>query len=108
MSCVSCQVLYLHHNDLVELPADVFQGLADLRVISMAHNQLRHVPDGALFAPSWLERLDLAYNQLSRIPVSAFSASSGRSLCELDLSHNFIAAIHPVDAISRLKVGTPN
>jgi Leucine-rich repeat (LRR) protein len=89
---------------LTEVPADAFHGLNDLRVVSLAHNRLKQVPDGILFSAAFLERLDVSNNQLTRVPVGSFSAASGRSLCELDLSHNLIAALHPTDAVNRLKV----
>ncbi|KAF4526470.1 hypothetical protein B566_EDAN015132 [Ephemera danica] len=97
------QVLKLQYNDLVDVPADVFHGLNELRVITLADNGLKQLPDGLVFAATNLERLDVSNNQLTRVPNGIFSASSGRSLCDLDLSHNLIAAIHPTDAVSRLK-----
>jgi len=51
-----------------------------------------------------MERLDVSHNQLTRVPVGVFSSASGRSLCELDLSGNLIAALQPIDVVHRFKV----
>ncbi|XP_059479026.1 chaoptin [Neocloeon triangulifer] len=97
------QVLYMQNNDLSEIPAESFHGLTDMRVVSFANNNLRQLPDGLLFAASNLERLDVSNNQLTRVPIGVFSSGSGRSLCELDLSGNQIAALQPTDAVNRFK-----
>ncbi|XP_065350105.1 chaoptin [Cloeon dipterum] len=97
------QVLFMDHNELAEIPAETFHSLTEMRVVSFAHNQLRQLPDGLLFAASNMERLDVSNNQLTRVPIGVFSSGSGRSLCELDLSGNQIAALQPNDAVNRFK-----
>jgi Leucine-rich repeat (LRR) protein len=94
----------MQFNELTEIPTETFHGLSELRVVSFAHNNLKTLPDGLFFAATNIERLDVSHNQLTRVPVGVFSSNSGRSLCELDLSHNLIAALHPNDMVSRFKV----
>jgi len=94
----------MQFNELTEIPSETFHGLTEMRVVSFAHNNLRMLPDGLFFAASNMERLDVSHNQLTRVPIGVFSSGSGRSLCELDLSGNLIAALHPNDMVSRFKV----
>jgi Leucine-rich repeat (LRR) protein len=94
----------MQYNDLTEIPSETFHGLTEMRVASFAHNYLRALPDGLFFAASNMERLDVSHNQLTRVPVGVFSSASGRSLCELDLSGNLIAALQPIDVVHRFKV----
>ncbi|XP_050098956.1 chaoptin isoform X2 [Anopheles aquasalis] len=96
------QVLKLSRNALTELPAELFRGVHGLRVLEMAHNSLKYLPDG-LVQSEGLERLDVSHNQLTKIPVTAISNLAAMALCELDLSHNHIGAIHSVDLNNKFR-----
>ncbi|ETN67288.1 chaoptin [Anopheles darlingi] len=96
------QVLRLSGNALTELPADLFRGVHGLRVLELAHNTLKYLPDG-LVQSEGLERLDVSHNQLTKIPVTAISNLAAMALCELDLSHNHIGAIHSVDLNNKFR-----
>uniref|UniRef100_A0A182FJ01 Chaoptin n=1 Tax=Anopheles albimanus TaxID=7167 RepID=A0A182FJ01_ANOAL len=96
------QVLKLSGNALTELPAELFRGVNGLRVLELAHNTLKYLPDG-LVQSEGLERLDVSHNQLTKIPVTAISNLAAMALCELDLSHNHIGAIHSVDLNNKFR-----
>uniref|UniRef100_A0A182QLG2 Chaoptin n=1 Tax=Anopheles farauti TaxID=69004 RepID=A0A182QLG2_9DIPT len=96
------QVLKLSRNLLTEVPADLFRSVTGLRVLELAHNHLKYLPDGLLLSEG-LERLDLSHNQLTKIPVTALSNMAALSLCELDLSHNHIGAIHSIDLSNKFR-----
>uniref|UniRef100_A0A182VVJ1 LRRCT domain-containing protein n=1 Tax=Anopheles minimus TaxID=112268 RepID=A0A182VVJ1_9DIPT len=96
------QVLMLSHNLLTEVPADLFRGVNSLRVLELAHNSLKYLPDNLLLSEG-LERLDVSHNQLTKIPVTALSNMAALSLCELDLSHNHIGAIHSIDLSNKFR-----
>lgn len=97
------QVLYLSNNLLTDIPGELFREFSNLRVVELANNRLRVLPD-ILFTGVPMERLDVSRNQLSRVPFSSFSADAAESLVELDVSSNFIVALHSPDAFARFRV----
>uniref|UniRef100_A0A182M164 LRRCT domain-containing protein n=1 Tax=Anopheles culicifacies TaxID=139723 RepID=A0A182M164_9DIPT len=96
------QVLLLSHNLLTEVPAELFRTVNNLRVLELAHNSLKYLPDNLLLSEG-LERLDVSHNQFTKIPVTALSNMAALSLCELDLSHNHIGAIHSIDLSNKFR-----
>ncbi|XP_050075895.1 chaoptin [Anopheles maculipalpis] len=96
------QVLKLSHNLLTEVPSELFRNVNSLRVLELAHNSLKYLPDNLLLSEG-LERLDVSHNQLTKIPVTALSNMAALSLCELDLSHNHIGAIHSIDLSNKFR-----
>uniref|UniRef100_A0A182SDA4 LRRCT domain-containing protein n=1 Tax=Anopheles maculatus TaxID=74869 RepID=A0A182SDA4_9DIPT len=96
------QVLKLSHNLLTEVPSDLFRNVNSLRVLELAHNSLKYLPDNMLLSEG-LERLDVSHNQFTKIPVTAMSNMAALSLCELDLSHNHIGAIHSIDLSNKFR-----
>uniref|UniRef100_A0A182PNT2 LRRCT domain-containing protein n=1 Tax=Anopheles epiroticus TaxID=199890 RepID=A0A182PNT2_9DIPT len=96
------QVLKLSHNSLTEVPAELFRNAHNLRVLELAHNSLKYLPDNLLLSEG-LERLDVSHNQFTKIPVTALSNMAALSLCELDLSHNHIGAIHSIDLSNKFR-----
>uniref|UniRef100_A0A182KBF3 Chaoptin n=1 Tax=Anopheles christyi TaxID=43041 RepID=A0A182KBF3_9DIPT len=99
------QVLKLSHNLLTEVPAELFRNVHNLRVLELAHNNLKYLPDNLLLSEG-LERLDVSHNQFTKIPVTALSNMAALSLCELDLSHNHIGAIHSIDLSNKFRVSS--
>lgn len=90
-------------NLLHDVPAELFRGLATLRVVNLSINRLRSLPD-SLFSEDGLEQVSVAWNSLSRMPVTTFSPAAAATLCELDLSHNAIATLHAPETFSRFRV----
>ncbi|XP_052868495.1 chaoptin [Anopheles cruzii] len=97
------QVLNLSQNGLQEIPAELFRSAYSLRVLDLAHNSLKYLPDNLVISEG-LERLDVSHNQFTKIPVTALSNLAAMALCELDLSHNHIGAIHSVDLSNKFRV----
>lgn len=97
------QVLNLAHNFLPEVSYDTFRTLGDLRIVDLSYNNLRSLPDN-LFTGDELEMLDLSNNQLTKIPVTALTNVAALTLCQLDLSHNHIGAIHSMDLSNKFRV----
>ncbi|KFB38898.1 AGAP000019-PA-like protein [Anopheles sinensis] len=96
------QVLKLSHNALTEIPTELFRNAYSLRVLELAHNNLKYLPDNLLLSEG-LERLDVSHNQFTKIPVTSLSNMAALALCELDLSHNHIGAIHSVDLSNKFR-----
>ncbi|XP_055618814.1 chaoptin [Toxorhynchites rutilus septentrionalis] len=96
------QVLKLSHNMISDIPMDLFRNMPALRILEMAHNNLKYLPDSLVFEEG-LERLDLSHNQFTKIPVTSLSNLAALALCELDLSHNHIGAIHSVDLSNKFR-----
>ncbi|XP_055525782.1 chaoptin [Wyeomyia smithii] len=96
------QVVKLSHNMLSEVPMELFRNARNLRILEMAHNSLKYLPDN-LILEEGLEFLDLSHNQFTKIPVTSLSNLAALALCELDLSHNHIGAIHSVDLSNKFR-----
>ncbi|XP_058444042.1 chaoptin [Malaya genurostris] len=96
------QVLKMSHNMISEIPSELFRNVRSLRILKMAHNNLKALPDN-LILEEGLEYLDLSYNQFSKIPIMSLSNLAALTLCELDLSHNQITAIHSVDLSNKFR-----
>lgn len=97
------QVLKLSNNMITDIPTELFRNVHGLRVLEMAYNNLKYLPDG-LILEEGLEKLDLSHNQFTKIPVTSLSNLAALALCELDLSHNHIGAIHSVDLSNKFRV----
>ncbi|KAL1381418.1 hypothetical protein pipiens_013476 [Culex pipiens pipiens] len=96
------QVLKLSNNLISDIPTELFRNVKGLRVLEMAHNNLKYLPD-SLIVEEGLERLDLSHNQFTKIPVTSLSNLAALALCELDLSHNHIGAIHSIDLSNKFR-----
>ncbi|XP_065076627.1 chaoptin-like isoform X2 [Ochlerotatus camptorhynchus] len=96
------QVLKLSNNMISDIPTDLFRNVYGLRVLEMAYNNLKYLPDG-LILEEGLEKLDLSHNQFTKIPVTSLSNLAALALCELDLSHNHIGAIHSIDLSNKFR-----
>ncbi|XP_062537568.1 chaoptin [Armigeres subalbatus] len=96
------QVLKLSNNMLTDIPAELFRNVRGLRILEMAHNNLKYLPDNLLLQDG-LERLDLSHNQFTKIPATSLSNLAALALCDLDLSHNHIGAIHSVDLSNKFR-----
>lgn len=91
------------HNDLSEVPVDLFRYLTKLRVVDLSHNELRFLPEN-FFKEEGLERLDLSHNSINRLPLISLSTGAASTLCELDLSWNGISSIADAGLFSKFKV----
>ncbi|XP_055588501.1 chaoptin isoform X2 [Uranotaenia lowii] len=96
------QVLKMSNNMISEIPTDLFRNVKGLRILELAFNNLKYLPD-SLILEEGLERLDLSHNQFTKIPVSSLSNLAALALCELDLSHNHIGAIHSIDLSNKFR-----
>uniref|UniRef100_A0A1Q3FSG3 Putative conserved secreted protein n=1 Tax=Culex tarsalis TaxID=7177 RepID=A0A1Q3FSG3_CULTA len=96
------QVLKLSNNLISDIPTELFRNVKGLRVLEMAYNNLKYLPD-SLIVEEGLERLDLSHNQFTKIPVTSLSNLAALALCELDLSHNHIGAIHSIDLSNKFR-----
>ena len=72
-NCASLENLDLHHNNLKELPKNIFQ-LPNLNTANFNHNEISTLPFEMWFAPA-LKNLFLEHNKLKDLPVftSGFS-----------------------------------
>lgn len=57
-----------------------------------------------IFFSTFNNRLDLSHNLLTKIPVMSMTNLAALTLCELDLSHNSISAIHSTDLSNKFRV----
>lgn len=96
------QLLYLSENSITDVPQNLFKSVHDLRVVDFSHNQIRSLPDN-LFPDDGMESLDLSHNFLYKIPVTSLSNMAALTMCELDLSHNNIQAIHSMDLSNKFR-----
>lgn len=97
------QILNLAKNELIEIAPETFRNLGDIRIVDLSYNLLRTLPD-SLFVGDDLEKLDVSHNQLTKIPVTSLTNVAALTLCELDLSHNHIGAIHSMDLSNKFRV----
>lgn len=97
------QILNLAQNSLTEIAPETFRNLGDLRIVDLSYNLLRTLSD-SLFVGDDLEKLDVSNNQLTKIPVTSLTNVAALTLCELDLSHNHIGAIHSMDLSNKFRV----
>lgn len=97
------QVLLLSHNQLTNIPTELFKSMSGLRIVDFSHNKLHSLPD-MLFTESGLEQLMLSHNFLKHPPVSSLGPTAMASLCELDLSWNLISEINSPDIFAWFKV----
>lgn len=96
------QYLNLANNLITEIPGDIFKLVSGLRVINLSRNNLRSLPENLFFVEG-LESLNLAHNQLTKIPVTSITNLAALSVCDLDLSHNHIGAIHSMDLSNKFR-----
>ncbi|XP_078500819.1 fibromodulin [Lissotriton helveticus] len=108
--------IHLHKNQIQDVAA-AFKGLKSLIFLDLSNNNLRRVPDSL---PDTIEQLYLEYNNINTIPVEYFknfknlqylrishnyltndgipsNTFNTSSLLELDLSHNRLQRIPPVN-----------
>ena len=85
--------LYLHRNQLAELPPGVFSGLSRLEELELHSNQLAELPPGIFSGLTHLENLGLGLNQLTELPPGVFSGLS--RLEALELHSNQLAELPP-------------
>ena len=93
----------MSNNELTEIGPETFRNMGDLRIIDLSSNNLRNLPD-SLFVGDDLEKIDLSHNQLTKIPVGSITNLAALTLCEMDLSHNHIGAIHSMDMSNKFRV----
>lgn len=97
------QVFRIKANGLMEIAPETFRNLGELRIVDLSYNLLRTLPD-SIFVGDDLEMLDISHNQLTKIPVTSLTNVAAMTLCELDLSHNHIGAIHSMDLSNKFRV----
>ena len=83
--------LNLSDNQLASLPADLLDGLNNLRVLILDVNQLKSLPEHLFDGLNNLQLLYLAANRLESLPESPFEGLS--NLKRLDLSYNRLGEI---------------
>lgn len=89
----SVKRLYLHTNKLVNIPADIFHGLTNLRIISLSHNRLTALPATIFHGLNNLEHIGLDYNQLSNLPQQLYQGLD--NLRSLHIYNNQLTQLHP-------------
>lgn len=77
--------------------------MGDLRIVDISSNELKNLPD-SLFVGDDLEKIDISHNFLTKIPVGSITNLAALTLCEIDLSHNHIGAIHSMDISNKFRV----
>lgn len=97
-------MLNMRNNILSDVGLETFRNLGYLRSADFSFNFLRNVPDN-LISSEHMEKLDFSHNLLSKIPVSSLRNIAALALCEFDLSHNNIVAIHSNDLSNKFRVG---
>ena len=85
-SLTSLTTLYLHNNQLTELPGGVFDSLTSLTTLYLHNNQLTELPGGVFDSLTSLTTLYLHNNQLTELPGGVFDSLT--SLTTLALSNN--------------------
>ncbi|XP_063706940.1 chaoptin isoform X2 [Culicoides brevitarsis] len=95
------QVINLSNNGISDVPMDLFRFIRFLRVVDLSHNFIRGLTEN-FFGGDGMELLDLSYNKFMRVPALALSNLAALTLCELDLSHNHIAAIQSMCVLQSL------
>lgn len=96
-------MLLLSHNQLTNIPTELFKSMSGLRIVDLSYNKLHSLPD-MLFTESGLEQLMLSHNFLRHPPVSSLGPTAMASLCDLDLSRNLISELNSPDVFSWFKV----
>ncbi|XP_029681255.1 leucine-rich repeat-containing G-protein coupled receptor 5 [Takifugu rubripes] len=81
--CEGLLKIDLHHNKIVELEENTFQGLLSLRSLDLSWNQLSVLKPDTFSALPALTKLDLSSNQLSSLPLMGL-----HSLTHLRLAGN--------------------
>uniref|UniRef100_A0AAU7L1Z2 Toll4 n=1 Tax=Macrobrachium nipponense TaxID=159736 RepID=A0AAU7L1Z2_MACNP len=85
--------LDLSHNQIAEVPEQVFTSASDLYTLSLKHNRLAHLSDWAFGSLASLKLLDLSHNRLVAIPRSALADL--QQLRELRLANNSLSVLPP-------------
>jgi Leucine-rich repeat (LRR) protein len=80
------QILYLYDNQLTELPATLFNGLNNLQILYLHDNQLTQLPATLFNGLNNLRYLSLSNNQLTELPGTLFNGLN--NLQYLSLSNN--------------------
>jgi Leucine-rich repeat (LRR) protein len=99
-SCLSQSgSLNLRGRSITSLPANTFEGIAQMTAISLNKNQLSALPTNLFVGLNSLRTLDLGANQLSVLTTGVFSGLG--ALSDLDLSGNALSTL-PVGVFSGL------
>lgn len=91
------------HNQITELPGELFFYQTELKQLKISHNKLSFLPDN-IFRHEGLEVLDLSYNSFSRIPLYSLTEQATSGLVELNLSNNIISNIVNEDQLKKIEV----
>ncbi|XP_035008344.1 prolargin [Hippoglossus stenolepis] len=79
--------LYVHHNQLKEVPSGLPASLEQLR---LSKNRISKIPTGAFSKMGNLTLLDLYHNQLSDSGLGKNTFKDLKSLMQLNLAHNIL------------------
>ena len=93
------QELDLSHNQLTQLPANIFSNLNQLEILLLSHNQLTQLPENIFSNLNQLQELDLSHNQLTQLPANIFNNLNQLEI--LLLSHNQLTQL-PENIFSNL------
>lgn len=86
------RILCLSSNKFHSLPATLFQNLKDLGTLDLSNNHIESLPAGLFDALGDIdEKLNLSHNSISRLEAGIFKNQSG--LLKLDLSFNNVSYI---------------
>ncbi len=83
--------LNLAYNRLNTLPANIFDGLANLRVLDLSYNRLTSLPSNIFNGLIALEELSLFINQLTTLPADIFKGLA--NLRELLIMNNELSSL---------------
>jgi len=84
--------LFLQHNQLTRLPADLIESLKQLVLINLAYNDILWLDVGA-FSSISLRHVDLSHNALRKLISMTFLYLPAAEM--IDLSHNQVRILHP-------------
>lgn len=79
--------LKLEHNQLTELPIDIFKGLTNLQGIDLSNNRLTQLPPTIFSGLNNLRDLSLTSNLLTQLPPNIFNGLNNLILLSID--HNY-------------------
>lgn len=92
------ELIQLNENQLETLQPRAFSDLTNLRILDLAGNQLNELDDEIFQNSPKLQRIDLSYNKLTNFNIEAFEQIGTLSHFEINLSHNKISTLSPVQS----------